>query len=186
MGFEIKLIEFLQSGRTPFFDVSFQVISLIGSYVGAVALVLFFLIFKRKYAFFFLLTYGFAYLTQSIMKNAIMRERPFNVSDSIVSIGDTVTSFSMPSGHVVCATLIAIFLGAYLFSIYKKKGSRALIVVSLIVYVGLVMLSRMYLGKHFLTDVLAGAGVAIVFGVLGLLLMYFYDKRKNAKKLDTQ
>ena len=120
------------------------------------------------------------------MKNAIMRERPFNVSDSIVSIGDTVTSFSMPSGHVVCATLIAIFLGAYLFSIYKKKGSRALIVVSLIVYVGLVMLSRMYLGKHFLTDVLAGAGVAIVFGVLGLLLMYFYDKRKNAKKLDTQ
>ena len=186
MGFEIKLIEFLQSGRTPFFDVSFQVISLIGSYVGAVALVLFFLIFKRKYAFFFFFTYGFAYLTQSIMKNAIMRERPFNVSDSIVSIGDTVTSFSMPSGHVVCATLIAIFLGAYLFSIYKKKGSRALIVVALVVYVGLVMLSRMYLGKHFLTDVLAGAGVAIVFGVLGLLLMYFYDKRKKTKRLDKQ
>ena len=186
MGFEIKIIEFLQAGRTPFFDASFQGISLIGSYVGAVALVLFFLFFKRKYAFFFLLTYGFAYLTQSIMKNAIMRERPFNVSDTIVDIGDTVTSFSMPSGHVVCATLIAIFLGAYLFSIYKKKGSRALITLTLVVYVGLVMLSRMYLGKHFLTDVLAGAGVAVIFGVLGLLLMYFYDKKKKIKKSDTQ
>ena len=115
-----------------------------------------------------------------------MRERPFNVSDTIVDIGDTVTSFSMPSGHVVCATLIAIFLGAYLFSIYKKKGSRALITLTLVVYVGLVMLSRMYLGKHFLTDVLAGAGVAVIFGVLGLLLMYFYDKKKKIKKSDTQ
>ena len=179
MGFEIKLIEFLQSGRTPFFDVSFQVISLIGSYVGAVALVLFFLIFKRKYAFFFLLTYGFAYLTQSIMKNAIMRERPFNVSDSIVSIGDTVTSFSMPSGHVACATMIAIFLGAFLFSIYKKRGQRVWVVLALTLYVGLVMLSRMYLGKHFLTDVLAGAGLSIVFGILGLLLMRLWDKRKK-------
>ena len=182
MEFEIGVIVFLQAGSTPFFDVSFKVISLIGSYVGAVALVIFFLFFKRKYAFFFLLTYGFAYLTQSIMKNAIMRERPFNVSDTIANIGDTVTSFSMPSGHVICATLIAIFLGAYLFSIYKKKGSRAWITLALIVYVFLVMLSRMYLGKHFLTDVLAGAGVAIVFGILGLLLMYFYDKRKQNKK----
>ena len=179
MGFEIKLIEFLQAGRTPFFDASFQLISLIGSYAGAVALVIFFLIFKRRYAFFFLLTYGFAYLTQSIMKNAIMRERPFNVSDTIANIGDTVTSFSMPSGHVVCATLIAIFLGAYLFSLYKKKGTRVIITLSLIVYVFLVMLSRMYLGKHFLTDVLAGAGVAIVFGIVGLILMYFYEKRKK-------
>ena len=179
MGFEIKLIEFLQAGRTPFFDASFQAISLIGSYVGAVALVIFFLIFKRRYAFFFLLTYGFAYLTQSIMKNAIMRERPFNVSDTIANIGDTVTSFSMPSGHVVCATMIAIFLGAYLFSIFNKKGMRVIITLSLIVYVFLVMLSRMYLGKHFLTDVLAGAGVAIVFGILGLILMYFYEKRKK-------
>lgn len=179
MDFEIKLIEFLQAGRTPFFDASFQVISLIGSYVGAVALVLFLLFFKKRYAFFFLFSYGFAYLTQSIMKSTIMRERPFNVSDTIFNIGDTVTSFSMPSGHVVCATMIAIFLGAYLFSIYKKKSSRVWISLALGVYVLLVMLSRMYLGKHFLTDVLAGAGVGIVFAVLGLVLMYFYGKSKK-------
>lgn len=179
MDFEIKIIEFLQAGRTPFFDVAFQVISLIGSFVGAVALVILFLFTKRKYAFWFLFTYGFTYLAQSLLKTTIQRERPFNVSDTIMNIGDTVTSFSMPSGHVACATMIAIFLGAFLFSIYKKKGQRVWVVLALTLYVGLVMLSRMYLGKHFLTDVLAGAGLSIVFGILGLLLMRLWDKRKK-------
>ena len=166
MDFEIKIIEFLQAGRTPFFDVAFQVISLIGSFVGAVALVILFLFTKRKYAFWFLFTYGFTYLAQSLLKTTIQRERPFNVSDTIMNIGDTVT-------------MIAIFLGAFLFSIYKKKGQRVWVVLALTLYVGLVMLSRMYLGKHFLTDVLAGAGLSIVFGILGLLLMRLWDKRKK-------
>ena len=186
MDFELKIIEFLQAGRTPFFDASFQVISMIGSYVGAVALVLFFLFTKKKYAFWFLFTYGFAYLTQNILKESIARPRPYNVSDTIINIGDAVTDFSMPSGHTICATLIAIFLGAYLFSIYKKKGQRIWISLALAVYVGLVMLSRMYLGKHFLTDVIAGLGVGILFGTLGLLLKYFYEKYKLKKKTEIE
>lgn len=183
MDFEIKLIEFLQGGRTPFFDVSFQVISLIGSYVGAVALVLLFLFTKhrRGYAFWFLFTYGFTYLVQSSLKVLIARDRPFNVSDNIMNIGDVVTSYSMPSGHVVCATLIAVFLGAYLFSFYKSKGIRTMICLALIVYVGLVALSRMYLGKHFLTDTLAGLALGAVFGMLGLILMWQFNKRRKKK-----
>ena len=159
MDFEIKIIEFLQAGRTPFFDGAFQVISLIGSYVGAVALVIFFLFTKKRYAFWFLFTYGFAYLTQNILKEAIARPR-----------------------HTICATLIAIFLGAYLFSVYKKKGQRVWVTLALVVYVGLVMLSRMYLGKHYLTDVIAGMSLAVVFGVLGLLLKYYYEKYKDKNK----
>ena len=182
MDFEIKIIEFLQAGRTPFFYGAFQVISLIGSYVGAVALVIFFLFTKKRYAFWFLFTYGFAYLTQNILKEAIARPRPFNVSDTIVNISDVVTDFSMPSGHTICATLIAIFLGAYLFSVYKKKGQRVWVTLALVVYVGLVMLSRMYLGKHYLTDVIAGMSIAVVFGVLGLLLKYYYEKYKDKNK----
>ena len=53
---------------------------------------------------------------------------------------------------------------------------RVMIVLALALYVGLVMLSRMYLGKHFLTDVLAGAGVSLVIGALGVVLMLFYKK----------
>lgn len=181
MDFEIKIIEFLQSGRSPFFDVSFQLISAIGSTMGVVAACLLFLLFKRKLCFWYLFSYGFVYLTVSIMKNSIQRMRPFNVTDIIENIGDVVTGFSFPSGHAACATAIAIFVGYFLFQYFKSKGTRVGIVLSCCLYVGLVCLSRMYLGKHFLTDVLAGVAVSAVICALGLTLMYFVNKRKKVK-----
>lgn len=177
MDIEIKLIEFLQAGRSPFFDLSFQVISLVGSTVGAVALFLFFLLFKRKYCFWYLFTYGFVYLTVSITKICVQRVRPFNVADTITNIGDIVHGYSFPSGHAACATAIAIFLGYFLWQEYKKKSTRIYIVISCVLYVGLVCLSRMYLGKHFLTDVLAGVIISASLCALGLVFMRAMKKR---------
>ncbi|MGN1200969.1 MAG: phosphatase PAP2 family protein [Candidatus Caccovivens sp.] len=179
MDFEIKIIEFLQAGRNVFFDRTFQIISGIGSVVGAVVLVLFFLLFKRKFAFWFLFSYGFVYLFVNLLKNWVERIRPFNVTDTIVNIGDVVTDYSFPSGHAACATAIAIFLGYFLFTKYKSKGMRVGIVLACSLYVGLVCLSRMYLGKHYLTDVLAGVALSAVFCGLGLTLMYFWEKKRK-------
>lgn len=188
MDFEIKLIEFLQAGRSQFFDVSFQIISIVGSTLGVVALCLFLFMFKRKLCFWYIFSYGFVHLFVNCLKNLIERVRPFNVSDTISNIGDVVHGYSFPSGHAACATAIAIFLGVFLFSCYKKKSTRVAIVLFCSFYVGLVCLSRMYLGKHFLTDVLAGVLVSAVVCGLGLLLMYFFSKhnlkgkRKNENK----
>lgn len=181
MDFEIKLIEFLQAGRSPFFDMSFQVISLVGSFVGVIALSIFFLLFKWKLCFWYLFSYGFVYLTVSIMKATIQRVRPFNVTDTIANIGDTVTGFSFPSGHAACATAIAIFMAYFLWQIYKKKSMRICIVIASTLYVGLVCLSRMYLGKHFLTDVLAGVAISAAICVIGLFLMRAVQKKKEVK-----
>jgi len=182
MEFEIKLIEFLQAGRNPFFDMSFQVISIVGSAVGLVALVLFLFVFNKKLCFWYLFSYGFVYLTISALKSIIKRPRPFNVVDTIANIGDAVNEFSFPSGHAACATAIAIFLGCFLFTKFKKKSTRVGIVLSCTLFVGLVCLSRMYLGKHYLTDVLAGVLVSAVVCVLGLLFMKFATKKKKEKK----
>lgn len=182
MNFEIEIIEFLQSGRCQFFDVSFQIISALGSTLGVVALCLLFLVKKPKLCFWYLLSYGFVYLTVRILKETVQRVRPFNVTDAIANIGDTVTDFSFPSGHVACATAIAIFLGYFLFQYFKSRGMRVGIVLSCSVYVVLVALSRMYLGKHFLTDVLAGAIISAVICSLGLLLMHFASKKKKVKE----
>lgn len=176
MDFEIKLIEFLQAGRNQFFDLSFQLISAIGSLVGVIGLCLFFLIYKRKMLFWYLFSYGFVYLTVNALKHFIERPRPFNVTESVLNIGDTVTGFSMPSGHAACATAIAIFLGYFLWQVFNKKSIRVCVVVSCLIYVGLVCLSRMYLGKHYLTDVLAGVAISAVFCIAGLVLMHFVQK----------
>lgn len=182
MGFEIKIIEFLQAGRNPFFDFSFQAISALGSVFGFVIVCLFFLLKNRKLFFWHLLSYGFAFLFVHILKNSVMRVRPFNATDSIVPIGDAVQDFSFPSGHVACATAIAIFLGVYLFEKHQNKTDRVWICVFLTFYVALVGLSRMYLGKHYLTDLLGGVAVSAFFCVAGLVLMHFWTKQRKKTK----
>lgn len=182
MDFEIKLIEFLQSGRNMFFDTSFQIISAVGSTLGVVSLLLLLLLFKRKLCFTYILTYGFVYLGVFVMKNLVQRVRPFNVTDTIANIGDVVHGYSFPSGHAACATAIAVFVGYFLFQFFTKKSTRIGIVLSCCLYVGLVCLSRMYLGKHFLTDVLMGVVLSAVICFVGIWFMRFIEKKKVGRK----
>lgn len=181
MGFEIRLIEFLQAGRHVFFDTSFQIISLAGGFLGVVALSLFFLFFNRKLLASYLLSYGFVYAVVKVLKHIIRRPRPFNVSENIANIGDVVTGFAFPSGHSACATAIAIFLGCFLWKRFKKKSTRLCVIISLVIYVGLVCLSRMYLGKHYLTDVLAGVVISAIICLLGLYIVNAIQKNKKVK-----
>lgn len=179
MDFEIRFIEFLQAGRTPFFDLAFQMISEIGSVIGVVAFSLILLCFNRKMLFNYLVTYGFVYSLVEILKRTVQRVRPFNVSDTIVNIGDATTGFSFPSGHTACATALAVFLAYFLFQYYKKIPARIGIVVSCAIYVGLVALSRMYLGKHYFTDVLAGALISGAICAIGIVCVVLYKKRRR-------
>lgn len=182
MDFEIKLIQFLQSGRSPFFDVSFQVISAIGSVLGVIAAFLLFLFFRKKLCFWYLFTYGFVYLAVEILRNTVQRVRPFNAVDGIANIGDVVTGFSFPSGHAACATTIAIFVGYFLFGFFKKKTERIAIVLSCSIYTFLVCLSRLYLGKHYLTDVLASVVVSAVICAAGIILMRYIGSSRKRKQ----
>ena len=179
MEFEIKIIEFLQAGRTPFFDHAFQIISWAGSIIGFVGMLIFFLCFKKRLAFWSLFTYGFVYISVSALKLLVARVRPFNVTDTIENIGDVVHEFSFPSGHAACSATIATFLGYFLFSHYKKPSIRVWSVLALMTYVFLVCLSRMYLGKHYLTDLLGGIAVAGTICTLGIILMTLYNKKRS-------
>jgi undecaprenyl-diphosphatase len=187
MDFEIKIIEFLQAGRSQFFDVSFQLISLIGSSFGIIFLCLLFLFSKKmRLCFWFLFSCGFIYLAVSLLKSIVQRTRPFNFTDTIVSIGDSVTGYSFPSNHAACATAIAIFLCWFLFGYFKKKSTRVEIVLSCCLYVGLVCLSRMYLGKHYLTDLLAGVVISAIICILVLTLMHYVQKEKKVKSYENK
>lgn len=181
MDFEIKIIEFLQSGRNAFFDTSFKMLSAIGSVVGVIAVSLLFLLKKRKLFFWYLFSYAMAAVFVWFLKNEIHRVRPYNAASSIICLGGAATDFSFPSGHCACATAIAIFVGYALFSHYKKAGVRVGIVLGCGLYVALVALSRMYLGMHYLTDVIAGIAISASFCALGIALMSIYQKQKRER-----
>lgn len=182
MDFEIKIIEFLQGGRNPFFDMSFQILSKLGSVLGIAFLVVLLLFFNRKLCFWYLFSYGFAALFVKVLKGLVKRVRPYNISDSILALDGFSQDFSFPSGHATCATAIAIFLAYFLFKYFKSKPARVGIVCVCIVYVALVCLSRMYLGKHYLTDVLAGVAISAVVCTVGILFMKFYEKQRAKRK----
>ncbi|MDN4476398.1 phosphatase PAP2 family protein [Demequina sp. SYSU T00192] len=99
------------------------------------------------------------------LKLAVGRTRP---AADLMSIPGAETSGSFPSGHTIGATTLVLVVG-YLLWHEDAEASWALAgwtIASLAVIV-LVGASRLYLGYHFLTDVLAGACVAVA--VLGVV-----------------
>ncbi|MCC6072818.1 phosphatase PAP2 family protein [Massilia sp. GCM10020059] len=89
-------------------------------------------------------------LLNVILKHIFQRARP-SLENPLL----TLTTYSFPSGHTVAATLFYGLIAAYLVCQSSRWKTRFLIVLGACVMVGLVGLSRMYLGVHYLTDVLA-------------------------------
>ena len=89
-------------------------------------------------------------LLNVLMKLAFHRARPVFDHPLVV-----LTSYSFPSGHVAGATLFYGFLAALFILRPRSWGQRAMAVLAALALVATVALSRMYLGAHYLSDVLA-------------------------------
>lgn len=100
------------------------------------------------------------------------RARPLTGSDGIVVYGHA-TGYSFPSGHVLSYTLVLGLLAYFAFTHVTR--ARAVIVGFLLTAIALVGPSRLYLGQHWFSDVLA----SYLLGA-GLLtpLLYFYRRAK--------
>jgi undecaprenyl-diphosphatase len=93
------------------------------------------------------------------LKVAVHRQRPFVEGPFVDWSG-----YSFASGHTIGATLLYGQLLLFLLPVLKARRSRLLCIVSAMSLVVLVGFSRIALGAHFLTDVLA----AIIFGTVWL------------------
>lgn len=82
----------------------------------------------------------------------------------------TEDSFSFPSGHATSVVLFYGFLAYLVVRHYTSAKKRLATIFSLTVLVVLVDLSRLYLGVHFLSDVIAGnlVGFSALFLSIGL------------------
>jgi membrane-associated phospholipid phosphatase len=95
------------------------------------------------------------------LKLAVHRQRPFVEGPFVDWSG-----YSFASGHTIAATLLYGQLLLFLLPSLKRRYSRALCIFSAGSLVLVVGFSRIALGAHFLTDVLA----AIIFGIVWLML----------------
>lgn len=108
-------------------------------------------------------------LINKIIKSIVKRKRPIN---KIIKIG----GYSFPSGHS-CASMF--FYGYIIYEIYISKINKYLKIILCILFSLLIIsigFSRIYLGAHYLLDVICGYSLS-----LSLLIIYINIKNKYFK-----
>jgi undecaprenyl-diphosphatase len=90
-------------------------------------------------------------LFNALLKNIFERARP-----EFVAHGVPIDSFSFPSGHAMLSAIVYLSLGALLARSEARRTYKGYILGVAIALTLLIGSSRLYLGVHYPTDVLAG------------------------------
>ena len=109
----------------------------------------------------------------SVLKALIGRARP----DTALVLGPVSETFAFPSGHTLNSTVFFLTLATPVCARISSRRTRtAILTVAVVLSIG-VGLSRVYLGYHWATDVVAGWILAIVWLVIVLNAAAFIRNR---------
>lgn len=161
---------FIDSFRNPVLTQSMIIISFFGReviFVVTIIVVILLLLKKhRREAVLFSLTIFGSALLNTQLKNIIQRPRP------TLNPLQIVHDFSFPSGHADSSLVFYITLTYLVFRFtHNKKTTLAMFFLSAVIIL-LVGVSRIYLGVHYPSDVIAG----YIFGFWWCVTMITIDK----------
>jgi membrane-associated phospholipid phosphatase len=161
-GIEVMLLMLLHGFASVPLDQAADLISMLVTAVGVGMLC--WLLWRRLWrtSLFWLLSVAGAAILNSIIKNAIQRERP-TLWEAVLPH----SSFGFPSGHAMQSMAIAVAL----MVLFRHSKSLRAIAVAALTCVLIVAACRMYLGLHYPTDVLAGWMLSIAW-VTALALLF--------------
>ena len=150
----------------PWFEESVRDVTSLGSapaLVIAVLAVVGFLVLAKAWrpAIFTLAASGGGLIVSSLLKYAVDRPRP-----DLVPHGNLIYTSSFPSGHSMMSAVVFLTLAALVTRLIERKRLKGYALGVAMVLTLLVGVSRVYLGVHWPSDVLAGwsAGAAWALG----------------------
>ncbi len=153
---EISLVQAVQLASFPALDILMQAVSFLGNPLFWFLIAAMMLWNDRENESFFLMNIVvFSAATVGVLKALIAWERPAAFGIRAIA-ADTYSQYSMPSGHATLAA--AVYTDLKKFAARKWKIIFALLVL-------LIAFSRIYLGAHFLSDVIAGLALGAVIGI---------------------
>lgn len=106
-----------------------------------------------------ILSYGVAGISGDLLKQVFNRTRPIITYAGELNFLTSSHSPAFPSGHATKSVALAVPLSFNNISINRLTKTSKIIVISTAI---LVCLSRVILGAHYLSDVLAGAGWSVL------------------------
>lgn len=89
-------------------------------------------------------------LLNFLLKVILRRERPL-IDPEIYAVG-----YSLPSGHAMAAMIFYGFIGYLLIRSQRSTLLKGLLSLVLLLFIGLIGISRIYLNAHYASDVAAG------------------------------
>jgi len=146
--------------QNPFFDFLMPLISQVGYFSFWIIISILIFIFGgekgKKVAVLAIIALITGYFLTEILKYIVARPRPFDVLEGVrvlTPIGD----YSWPSGHSVASFTAATIIG-------KEYGLIYFII--FIIFASLIAFSRIYNGVHYPSDVISGALIGILIGLV--------------------
>lgn len=173
------ILRYINQTATPFWDQFFLFITQLGGIIGVLVitfLIVGLLVKKKHYVrgVFVVTSVGGASLITVLVKLLVGRERPALWEQLI-----TEASYSFPSGHATASSALAFSL---VIASWQTRW-RWLIVSVGFIYTILVGYSRMYLGVHYPTDIIAAWTMSLAWVITTASLTYGYIwRRRHTRK----
>jgi membrane-associated phospholipid phosphatase len=156
----------------------FSVLSLLASFEIVSVFLLFLWVFIRKLKYIFVLfLFGFFHLLELYGKAFVAHpgppylffryDIPFQFPTSYVQPGS-----SYPSGHLARTLFVSVILAFILYSSRKlSRVQKQLLYCLIVIIVGAMFVSRIYLGEHWLSDVIGGSLLGTAMGLMSLIFI---------------
>ncbi len=132
---------------------------------------------SRRIAVFFLAATVGALILSNVLKLALDRPRP-----DLVPHGAMVYTSSFPSAHAMQSAATYLTLGALLARVQTRRKIKVLVAVTAVLITVLVGVSRVYLGVHWPTDVLAGWTAGAAWALLCWLIARWLQLRGQPQR----
>ncbi|OBT16783.1 hypothetical protein A9264_10965 [Vibrio sp. UCD-FRSSP16_10] len=96
-----------------------------------------------------------------LTKNSVRRRRPHELSARFTNFIEPSDKYSLPSGHTAAATIMAINISMFFPSL----------AIFAVVWASLIALSRILLGVHFFSDIVAGMILGLVSALTAMAII---------------